>query len=169
MYLEAPNGADATRERRVVAGRRIAVAEDIEEGGGVVRSHRALPPTVANGNSRVGIIVIRHLALEGLVLAALGGGPGIAGCSVGGGDNLGVAEQEQLVGRCRHGGILVGTAHVVRELLDALHLRLEIGGHEVPDLAGVHFLTEFGLLPTAGVGVDRVHGGPNARRGGEKR
>ena len=72
-----------------------------------VRKHRTLPPTAANGNGRVGIIVLRHLAFEALVLGALGGSRGI-GCPIGGGGgDLRVAEQEQLVLGSRHGGVLV--------------------------------------------------------------
>ena len=109
-------------------------------------------------------VVFRHLALEGLVLAAFGGGPGIARGPIGSGDDLGVAEQEQLVRGRSDGGILVCTADVVRELPDALHLGLEIGRHEVPDLAGVHLRTELGHLPTAGVGARGVHAGFNIHR-----
>ena len=82
--LEAPGGGDAKPARRGVAVRRIAAAVDMEEALRGVRKHRTLPPTAANGNGRVGIIVLRHLAFEGLVLGALGGSPGI-GCPIGGG------------------------------------------------------------------------------------
>lgn len=64
--------------------------------------------------------------LEGLLLGALGGGPGIAGCPVGGGDDLGVAEQEQLVRGSRHSSVRIGSVDVVRQLLDGLHFRLEV-------------------------------------------
>lgn len=176
--LEAPSGADAIRSARVVATRRPASAGDIEEARREFRKHRTLPPKAANGNGRVGIIVLRHLALECLVPAALGGTPGVVGgpmgsevgAPIGGaGRDLGLAEKEQPVRSRGHGGVLIGSADFVRELLDRFHLGLEIGRHEVPDLARVHLRTELGLLPATGVGVRRVHAGFNSRRGGEER
>lgn len=169
--LEGESGADAIRVRRMGVARRIAVAVDIEEAVGVARTRRALPPIVANLQAIVTRIIVRHLSLERLVLGALVRSPGIAGCPVGGGDDLGVAEQEQFVGGRGDRGVLVraAAADVVRELPDGLHLGLEIGGHEVPNLTRIHLRTELRLLPSAGIRIRGVHAGPDARRGREER
>lgn len=120
--LEGESGADAKRVRRIVAARRIAAAVDTEEVVGVVRIRRALPPIVANLQAIVTRIIVRHLSLERLVLGTLGGGPRIFGCPVGGGDDLRVAEQEQLVRRLPSRGLLVGSADVVVSFLTAFTL-----------------------------------------------
>ncbi len=83
--LEAPDRADATRVRRVEGWCRTFVAFDTEEtrsrGLLIHRTHRTLPPTWTNGDGGEGIgvldiVVLRHLAPEGLVLGALVGSPG---------------------------------------------------------------------------------------------
>ena len=112
---------------------------------------------VANLQRFIARIVIRHLALERLILGALGGSPRIAGCPIGSRDDLGIAEQEELIRGSRDCGVLIGSVDVVRELGDGLYLRLEVGRHEFPDLAGVHLLAELRLLPAAGIGGSRVH------------
>lgn len=92
-------------------------------------------------------MVLRHLALKGLVLGAFAGSPRTFGRPIGGWDELGVAEQEQLVRGGRHSGVRIGSVDVVRQLLDGLDLGLEIGRHEVPEITGVETAAELRLLP----------------------
>ena len=139
----------------------------------LARPRRTLPPTVTKFKGVVVREVLRHLALECLVLAALLANPRTIAPkdSRRSFDDLGVAEQEQPVGRSCHGGVFVRTtaADVVRELPDRVHLGLEIGRHEVPDLAGVHLRAELGPLPAADVGFRGIHAGFDSKRGGEER
>lgn len=130
-----------------------------------------LPPNAAYGDDRIGSMVIHYLAPEGLVLDSLGGCPRIAGRPVGGGDDLGMTEQEQLVGSCGNHRVfvLITTSEVVRELLYGLYLGLEIGRHEVPDLTRVYLRAELGGLPSADAGFRSVHAGRDSHRGGEER
>lgn len=170
MNLEAPSWADAIRVRRDVVVRRIAVAVDIEEERRGARIQGTLPPSDANTQAIVTRIIVRHLTLEGLVLGSFVSDPRITRpAAIRGLDDFGITEHEQLVRGRRHGGILVGSINVVRQLPDRLHLGLEIGGHQVPDLAGVHLRAEFRLLPATGIGVGGVHARFDTRRGGEER
>ena len=177
--LEAPSGADALRVRRLGNVRRSAIAGNTEEFRRVAvfvhlaRPRRTLPPTVTKCKGVVVREVLRHLALKCLVLAALLANPRTIAPkdSRRSFDDLGVAEQEQPVGRSCHGGVFVRTtaADVVRELPDRVHLGLEIGRHEVPDLAAVHLRAELGPLPAADVGFRGIHAGFDSKRGGEER
>lgn len=94
LRLEGESGADAKRAHRNIVVRRFAVAEVTEEGRRVARIHRTLPPKAANLQTGINRIVLRHLALERLILGALGGSPRIVGCPVGGGDDFGAAERK---------------------------------------------------------------------------
>lgn len=70
--------------------------------------------------------------------------------------DLGRREQEHLVGRGR-GGAGAAAALVIDHLRDGLHLGLELGGQERPEVAGVEAAAELRFLPTADVGVRGVH------------
>lgn len=169
MRLEAPSGEHVIQARRVAAARRIAPEVDTVEERKAERLWRTLPPKAAKLQALVTRVVIHHLALEGLVLGALGRGQRVAIRPIRSRDDLGVAEQEQPVGGSCDGGRLTWSDGVYRELLGGFHLGLEIGRHEVPDLSGVHLRAELGCLPAADVVVRRIHAGLDSRRGGEER
>lgn len=151
--------------RCITAKRVTATGPDKKELFKLGRIRRTLPPIAAIAQTWVAVIVIQHLAPEGLVLGPLHTKPrpirkAFRKSIV----NLGVAEREQLVGGRRHGAGWVGNSTVVeRDLGDGLYLGLEVGRHEVPYLAGVHLLAQLGSLPPTVAGILGVHAGFNPR------
>lgn len=94
--------------------------------------------------------VVRRRHALGLVVLVLG----TIGVEVA--PDFGRREQEDLVGRGRRrsGGT---AALVVGHLLDRLHLGLELGRQERPEITAVEAAAELRLLPAAGVRVRGVY------------
>ena len=103
---------------------------------------------MAAARRSTGIARHRHtLGLKILVLVPLGELLGVK-VSV----DFGHREQEDLVGRVQ--GLAVLGVGLFR---DGLHLGLELGGQEYPEVTGIEAGTELGFLPTVGVVVHGAH------------